>query len=141
MAEHKVKKPKTGEQAAEKKHKRKKNIDAADVADVALFAGAKKRKKDPEADGSAKSDKKKQKIEQVPPVASDQTSTASDDTTLEEEAAASDPLAVGNFNLSAPVKARLATKGILALFPIQAQTLDLCLAGMDLVGRARWALQ
>ena len=51
-----------------------------------------------------------------------------------------DPLAVANFRLCAASKAKLAEKGIAALFPIQAQTLSHTLDGFDVVGRARCSL-
>ena len=46
---------------------------------------------------------------------------------------------MANFRLCAASKAKLAEKGIAALFPIQAQTLAHTLDGFDVVGRARWA--
>ena len=65
------------------------------------------------------------------------TSTASDDTTVGEEVAPADPLAITNFELNPATRSRLLEKGIKALFPIQAQTLDHCIKGFDMVGRAR----
>ena len=47
------------------------------------------------------------------------------------------PLALDNFDLSAPVKSLLRAKGIEALFEIQARCLPPVLEGKDLVGRAR----
>ena len=57
--------------------------------------------------------------------------------TSEEPKAEADPLAVDNFELSQGVKSLLLSKGIEALFPIQAQTLGIALEGLDVVGRAR----
>ncbi|RLN33479.1 DEAD-box ATP-dependent RNA helicase 7 [Panicum miliaceum] len=48
-----------------------------------------------------------------------------------------DPNALTNFRISEPLRQRLKSKGINALFPIQATTFDLVLDGSDLVGRAR----
>lgn len=53
------------------------------------------------------------------------------------EPAAADPLALDNFPLSDAVKSMLRSQGKEALFPIQAKTLELGLAGRDVVGRAR----
>lgn len=50
---------------------------------------------------------------------------------------AEDPLSIENFKLSSPVKSLLRSRGIEALFPIQAQCLPPLLEGTDLVGRAR----
>uniref|UniRef100_A0A0E0IMI1 DEAD-box ATP-dependent RNA helicase 7 n=1 Tax=Oryza nivara TaxID=4536 RepID=A0A0E0IMI1_ORYNI len=48
-----------------------------------------------------------------------------------------DPNALANFRISEPLREKLKSKGIKALFPIQATTFDLVLDGHDLVGRAR----
>lgn len=47
------------------------------------------------------------------------------------------PLALDNFRLSAPIKSLLRAKNMDTLYDIQAQTLNFCLDGFDLVGRAR----
>ncbi|KAL3696316.1 hypothetical protein R1sor_010392 [Riccia sorocarpa] len=47
------------------------------------------------------------------------------------------PLAVSNFRISQALRDRLKSKGIEALFPIQAQTFNDVFDGKDLVGRAR----
>lgn len=139
MADIKVKKSKLSTDGTPPKGKKKRAADPAEVqADgVALFAPEKKRKKQ-SVEGGSDTKKSKKKAKAPPPaVLSGETSTASDDTTLGDEPAPVDPMAVSNFNISPAVKAQLAAKGIHALFPIQAQTLDHCLAGLDLVGRAR----
>ena len=139
MSEIAVKKMKNAGSESDKPHKKKRLADSQ-AADLAVLEPAKKRKK--AKDGQIVSKKKKKmQLQEVPaePVAED-TSTASDDTTLgkeEEVAPARDPLSVENFDLSPSIKKQLAAKSILSLFPIQAQTLDHCLAGLDLVGRAR----
>ncbi|CAN1265131.1 DEAD-box ATP-dependent RNA helicase 7 [Linum perenne] len=55
----------------------------------------------------------------------------------EEEAKVVDPNAVTNFRISEPLKQKLKSRGIEALFPIQAMTFNDVLDGCDLVGRAR----
>ncbi|CAN0891610.1 DEAD-box ATP-dependent RNA helicase 7 [Linum grandiflorum] len=50
---------------------------------------------------------------------------------------AADPNAVDNFRISEPLKQKLKSRGIEALFPIQAMTFTDILDGCDLVGRAR----
>lgn len=47
------------------------------------------------------------------------------------------PNAVSRFRISEAVKEKLKSKGIEALFPIQAMTFDMILDGSDMVGRAR----
>ncbi|KAG5533729.1 hypothetical protein RHGRI_027796 [Rhododendron griersonianum] len=54
-----------------------------------------------------------------------------------DEAEVENPNAVSNFRISAPLREVLKSKGIEALFPIQAMTFDAVLDGSDLVGRAR----
>ncbi|TVU08877.1 hypothetical protein EJB05_42300, partial [Eragrostis curvula] len=58
-------------------------------------------------------------------------------TSRQSDEDAADPNALTNFRLSEPLRERLRSKGIKALFPIQATTFDLVLDGSDLVGRAR----
>jgi ATP-dependent RNA helicase DDX21 len=48
-----------------------------------------------------------------------------------------DPNALTNFRICEPLRQSLKSKGIKALFPIQASTFDLVFDGCDLVGRAR----
>lgn len=50
---------------------------------------------------------------------------------------APNPMSVSNFNISKVLRDKLKSKGIEALFPIQAQTFDAVFSGNDLVGRAR----
>lgn len=56
---------------------------------------------------------------------------------LEGEEKVENPNAVSNFRISPPLRETLKTKGIEALFPIQAMTFNTILDGSDLVGRAR----
>lgn len=55
----------------------------------------------------------------------------------EKEQVEENPNAVSNFRISEPLRNKLKSKGIEALFPIQAMTFDIILDGSDLVGRAR----
>ncbi len=55
----------------------------------------------------------------------------------EEEKGEENPNALSNFRISEPLREKLKSKGIEALFPIQAMTFDTILDGSDLVGRAR----
>ncbi|MBO8831376.1 hypothetical protein INO48_13935, partial [Staphylococcus aureus] len=67
-------------------------------------------------------------------------SSASDDDgeiTASSDEDPADPNALTNFRISEPLRQSLRSKGIKALFPIQATTFDLVLDGNDLVGRAR----
>ncbi|KAL6569428.1 DEAD-box ATP-dependent RNA helicase 7 [Orobanche minor] len=60
-----------------------------------------------------------------------------DEKEKEVEEKIDDPNAVTNFRISAPLRETLKSKGIEALFPIQAMTFDIILDGSDLIGRAR----
>ncbi|KAJ8771387.1 hypothetical protein K2173_026564 [Erythroxylum novogranatense] len=55
----------------------------------------------------------------------------------EEEAKSEDPNSIIRFRISAPLREKLKSNGIEALFPIQASTFNDVLDGSDLVGRAR----
>lgn len=138
MAEGKAQKVKHTAIDVAKSKKKKRSADD-EVPEIAMFAPEKKRKKASSLTGEKR--KKKQTVEPLPAeAAGEDASTASDDTTLQggdDGAPSVDPMSVDNFKLSAAIKKQLAAKGIQALFPIQAQTLDHCLAGLDLVGRAR----
>ncbi|CAN6183018.1 unnamed protein product [Urochloa humidicola] len=79
-----------------------------------------------------KKEKAKKSVEASPSASEDDGEvTASSD----EDPA--DPNALTNFRIAEPLRQRLKSKGINALFPIQATTFDLVLDGCDLVGRAR----
>ncbi|KMS98946.1 hypothetical protein BVRB_3g067470 [Beta vulgaris subsp. vulgaris] len=54
-----------------------------------------------------------------------------------EEEEAENPNSLSNFRISKPLKDALISKGIQALFPIQAMTFDIVIDGCDLVARAR----
>ena len=47
------------------------------------------------------------------------------------------PNAISNFRISEPLKNALNTKGIEALFPIQARTFEPIYDGLDLIGKAK----
>lgn len=116
---------------------------------------SKKKRKTAEATETVSTDeqpKKKKKKSKVEPVHS---SSDSEDTTVSAAAPAPaipvaaasavkpapvapvNPLSLDNFRLSSPVKSLLRAKDMETLFDIQAQTLNFCLDGFDLVGRAR----
>ncbi|KAH0702577.1 hypothetical protein KY290_019752 [Solanum tuberosum] len=79
-----------------------------------------------EPDEKKKKKKKKKKDE-------DEAKLVEEDSEEKEE----DPNALSNFRISVPLREALITKGIHALFPIQAMTFDTILDGSDLIGRAR----
>lgn len=54
-----------------------------------------------------------------------------------EAGAAMDPMSVSNFSIGKALREKLKSKGIEALFPIQAQTFEAVFEGNDMVGRAR----
>ncbi|KAH1080490.1 hypothetical protein J1N35_020251 [Gossypium stocksii] len=54
-----------------------------------------------------------------------------------DEGKSEDPNAIPRFRISEALREKLKSKGIEALFPIQAMTFDMILDGTDLVGRAR----
>ena len=110
---------------------------------------AKKEKKEKSADGEKDKGKKRSRTEaeesepdEPEPEAkklkgAEAAIAAAETSGAEEPKAEADPLAVDNFELSRGVKSLLLSKGIAALFPIQAQTLGIALEGLDVVGRAR----
>ncbi|KAG0598099.1 hypothetical protein M758_12G046000 [Ceratodon purpureus] len=113
---------------SEKKKKKKEKKAEAEVVGVgngvAVEAEAskskKKRAKSPEDDGAAA--KKIQKVVE---------------NGGKEAGAPVDAMAVSNFNICKQLRAKLKSKGIESLFPIQAQTFDAVFSGNDMVGRAR----
>ncbi len=95
----------------------------------------KKKKQKPTANGVAESNGvttdskpkvKKRKLSEEPSAEANGTASAD----IAEQA-------LNKYRLSEEVKAQLKKKGILDLFPIQSQSLDSCLDGFDMVGRAR----
>lgn len=78
--------------------------------------------------------KRQRLIEKGPGGSSDEDGELTAEGEIETE---SDPNAVSNFRISAPLREKLKSKGIESLFPIQAMTFDILLNGSDLVGRAR----
>ncbi|KAF7073705.1 hypothetical protein CFC21_078653 [Triticum aestivum] len=121
--EKKDKKRKTKEPASSDEEGRSSTSSESDRAPAAKKA--KKEKKE-------KKDKKAKAEPAEEPANDDGELTASGE---EEEPA--DPNALANFRISEKLKDKLKSKGINALFPIQATTFALVLDGNDLVGRAR----
>ena len=133
------------------KKKSKKSKDGSRSKDKSDKSSRKKRKTAEAAETVSteeqpKKKKKKAKVEAV------HHSSDSDDTTVSTAAPATaapaaavpaakpapaNPLSLDNFRLSAPVKSLLRARDMETLFDIQAQTLNFCLDGHDLVGRAR----
>lgn len=135
------------------KKKSKKSKDGSKSKSKSSYKSSKKKRKTAEAaetvstDEQPKKKKKKAKVEAV------HSSSDSEDTTVSAAAPAAakpmeiaapavevappNPLSLDNFRLSAPVKSLLRAKDMQTLFDIQAQTLNFCLDGFDLVGRAR----
>ncbi|XP_020114706.1 DEAD-box ATP-dependent RNA helicase 7 [Ananas comosus] len=149
------------EEKKNKKKKKKKSKDAEssdgeiENSDAATASGGKevkeeeekkKKKKRKASDDDDKSDTSSDPGEPVAappkkPKLMKKEGRASDDdgevTASGEEDGAGDPNALSNFRISKALGDRLKSKGIKALFPIQAMTFDLILDGSDLVGRAR----
>ncbi|CAL5082428.1 unnamed protein product [Urochloa decumbens] len=80
---------------------------------------------------------KKEKAKKSAEASSPSASVDDGEVTASSDEDTADPNALTNFRISEPLKQRLKSKGIKALFPIQATTFDLVLDGSDLVGRAR----
>lgn len=134
------------------KKKSKKSKDGSKSKSKSEKSSKKKRKTAEAAEAvvteeQPKNKKKKVKVEAV------NSSSDSEDTTVSTAAPAAavpapeaapvakaapvNPLSLDNFRLSSPVKSLLRAKDMQTLFDIQAQTLNFCLDGFDLVGRAR----
>ncbi|CAD5187599.1 unnamed protein product [Musa acuminata subsp. malaccensis] len=138
--------PEEGEQR--KKKKKKKHADGeldSSMEDMASEKKAKKGKKRKASDDDEKSDTTADSTQ--PTVAEKQAAAVNGgamkkpklmkDDDGETDNAADDPNALSNFRISKVLRETLNSKGIKALFPIQAMTFDLILDGFDLVGRAR----
>ncbi|KAG8050514.1 hypothetical protein GUJ93_ZPchr0009g1397 [Zizania palustris] len=148
--------------AASKKSKRKLKAVAAE-AEVAEDSSSKKEKKEKEKEKKEKKEKKR-KAKELPSSDEEKSGTSSEepapvakkskdkkkktkaeageenddgDLTASGDEDPADPNALTNFRISEPLKQSLKSKGIKALFPIQATTFDLVVDGNDLVGRAR----
>ncbi|XP_074557880.1 DEAD-box ATP-dependent RNA helicase 7-like [Curcuma longa] len=114
-----------------KKNKKRKAEEEEDKSDTTSDYSSevpekKKKKKKKKADANGLAEKKmklKEKGEET-----DEPESGSD---------VDDPNALSNFRISKALVETLNSKGIKALFPIQAMTFDLILDGFDLVGRAR----
>lgn len=114
-----------------KKKKKEKKIEAevgvlanghAAEEEAAPKSSKKKRAKSPEENGAVK------KIQKVVESGGKEAGAVVE---------APNAMSVSNFNISKVLREKLKSKGIEALFPIQAQTFDAVFSGNDLVGRAR----
>ncbi|CAD6224173.1 unnamed protein product [Miscanthus lutarioriparius] len=148
--------------SASKKAKRK-QLKAAAEAEAEAASAKKKEKKEkkrnakepspppPSASSSDEEEKSSTSSEETAPAPkkakkektknnAEVSSSASDDDgeiTASSDEDPADPNALTNFRISEPLRQSLRSKGIKALFPIQATTFELVLDGSDLVGRAR----
>ncbi|KAJ1290464.1 hypothetical protein BS78_02G245700 [Paspalum vaginatum] len=151
--------PMAVDDSASKKAKRKQLKAAAAAEAEAEAASAKKEKKEkkrkakepsppPAAPSSDEEEKSSTSSEETAPApkkaktkknveASPSASEDDGEITASSDDDPADPNALTNFRISEPLRQRLRSKGIKALFPIQAMTFDLVLDGSDLVGRAR----
>lgn len=120
-----------------KKAKRKASTDG-DAEVKALKQTKKSRKAAGSEDADAAPKRSKAAAPATPPKKSANKASSEDSSITHEQVAADkEPTDLDNFRLSEPVKKLLRSKGIGALFPIQQATLDHCLNGHDVVGRAR----
>ncbi|WIA11486.1 hypothetical protein OEZ85_011599 [Tetradesmus obliquus] len=127
----KEKKQKLEDVQAEEKPKKRRKSDAQAAAEDAGGDSSPAPKK-------AKKEKKEKK--QKPPAVEVSAAAASEEPENAEAAAPaspSNPNALENFALSENIKSLLRSKGIEALFAIQAACFDVVLDGKDVVGRAR----
>lgn len=112
---------------SEKKSKKRKQTEETSEEEAVVEKKAKGE------DGEAVPKKKKKKVVENAEAEKEEES----DSPLKEPVPADDPNHLSHFKISKEVVAKLKTKGIEALFPIQAKTFDIVLDGTDLVGRAR----
>lgn len=135
-AETKKKSKKTkeskGKDSVEKSKKKRKTAEAAATVTPDEQPKKKKKKSKKETVHSS-SDSEDTTVAGAAPAAAVASTTAAP--ALPAEPA--NPLALDNFRLSAPIKSLLRARNMETLYDIQAQTLNFCLDGFDLVGRAR----
>ena len=140
-----------GQLPAETKKKSKKTKEGKGKDSVEK--SSKKKRKTAEAAATVTSDEQPKKKKKKSKKETVHSSSDSEDTTVAGAAPAAavtqgvaapavpaepaNPLALDNFRLSAPIKSLLRAKNMDTLYNIQAQTLNFCLDGFDLVGRAR----
>jgi ATP-dependent RNA helicase DDX21 len=152
--------PMAVDDSASKKAKRKELKAAAAAAEAEAAASRKKEKKgkkrkakDPspppsdEDDSSTSSEepapaakkakKEKKAAEEKARSSSEDGGDGDGDVTACSDEDPADPNALTNFRICEPLRQSLKSKGIKALFPIQASTFDIVFDGADLVGRAR----
>ncbi|KAL8167666.1 hypothetical protein V2J09_009165 [Rumex salicifolius] len=123
------------------KKSKKSKLESEEVETATVESQSKKSKEDKKkkrkAVDSADSDRSETSSDLGDPANSKASKKAklmiSSDGEQEEE----NPYALSNFRISKPLKDVLISKGIKALFPIQAMTFNVVVDGSDLVGRAR----
>ena len=122
-----------GKDSAEKSSKKKRKTAEAAATVTSDEQPKKKKKKSKKETVHSSSDSEDTTIAGAAPVAAVATAAAAP----AQPAKPANPLALDNFRLSAPIKSLLRAKNMDTLYDIQAQTLNFCLDGFDLVGRAR----
>lgn len=123
--------------ASKKKEKKEKKRKAKEPSPPPAASSDEERSStssDEPAPAAKKAKKEKKKTVEM---ASSSSEEGDGDLTASSDEDPADPNALANFRISEPLQQRLKSKGIKALFPIQATTFDLVLDGNDLVGRAR----
>ncbi|KAK9103515.1 hypothetical protein Sjap_020769 [Stephania japonica] len=133
------KKKKESKETKKKKH-RKDDPSSSDSDDQSKKSKKSKRKADEIADDFEENSETSSEIGE--PIVADkkqkkQKLSVDSEDDAGEVVAANNPNAVSNFRISEALKAALKSKGIEALFPIQAMTFNTIIDGSDLVGRAR----
>lgn len=139
-AETKKKSKKTkegkGKDSVEKSSKKKRKTAEAAATVVSDEQPKKKKKKSKKEAVHSSSDSEDTTVAGAAPAAA----AAADATAAAAPAVPAEPanpLALDNFRLSVPIKSLLRARNMDSLYDIQAQTLNFCLDGFDLVGRAR----
>lgn len=122
------------EQKSEKKKKKEKKKAESSDEELASSEKKEKKKKKRKASDEEASDSGSDGRENIKEFAN---GSSLKKAKLMEEEVVENPNALSKFRISDPVKEKLKSKGIEALFPIQAMTFNMILDGSDLVGRAR----
>ncbi|CAI5461600.1 unnamed protein product [Closterium sp. Yama58-4] len=140
-----------GEEATPKKKSKKASGDSAEEGSAKKSKKKPKKSKEPEApteepekedfDGSADASTSSDEANGAGTEAAGEVDGSSDSPEepppADEEDREDDPNSLDNFRLSPAVKAALRRKSITSLFPIQVQTFDLAMDGIDIIARAR----
>lgn len=128
--------PAVASPSAEKEGKKRKKEKKAEMQDNTIAASEKKMSKRKHMSPSVDDGPPVKKVKAGEIELDDQEGSAVENGSVQEEAE-SNPMAVSNFPISEPLRSKLKSRKIEALFPIQAQTFNIVMEGEDLVGRAR----